>query len=204
MKTIARFVLAAAALALLVGVLRHAAQADQPKTPPSAEALLKALAEAGKPGPEHMKLQPLVGQWTFTLRFWTDPSQPPAELHGTVDRKWIMDGRFIQETARGTCAKTGKTFEGMSLVGYDAAQKKFSLAKACSLTGTLASGLVSCDSTGTRFECVREECCPLTGQKIKGRDELVIENNDRIVLNVYKTFNDREVKVGEMVSIRQK
>jgi hypothetical protein len=194
----------AVALALLYGVALRVTQAGEKKTPPSPEAFLKALAEAGKPGPEHKKLQPLVGQWTFTMKFWTDPSQPPAELKGTIDRKWIMDGRFIQETARGECAKTGKTFEGMGLVGYDAGQKKFTLVKACSLCGTISSGLVSADSSGTRFECVKEECCPLTAQKIKGRDELVIESNDRIVLNIYKTFNDREVKVGEMVSIRQK
>jgi len=193
-----------AALALLGGVLLHVSQAGEPKTPPSPDELLKALADAGKPGAEHKKLQPLVGQWTFTMKLWTDPSQPPAELRGAIERKWIMDGRFIQETARGECAKTGKTFEGMGLVGYDAGQKKFSLVKACGLCGTISSGLVSCDSTGTRFECVKEECCPLTAQKIKGRDELVIESKDRIVLNFYKTINDREVKVGEMVTIRQK
>jgi hypothetical protein len=204
MKKISRFVSAAAALALLCGMLLHMTRAAEPKTPPTPEAFLKALAEAGKPGPEHMKLQPLVGQWTYTMKLWTDPGQPPAEFKGTIERKWIMDGRFIQETARGVCAKTGKSVEGMGLVGYDPAQKKFSIVKACSLCGTISSGLVSCDSTGTRFECVKEECCPLTAQKIKGRDELVIESNDRIVLNVYKTFNDREVKVGEMVSIRQK
>jgi hypothetical protein len=201
MKVISKFVCAAAALALLL----HATQAgESKKAPPSPEVFLKALAEAGKPGIEHAKLQPLVGQWTFTMKFWTDPTQPPGELKGTIERKWIMDGRFIQETAHGTCAKTGKTFEGMALVGYDSGQKKFSLVKACGLCGTISSGLVSCDSSGTRFECVKEECCPLTAQKVKGRDELVIENNDRIVLNIYKTINDREIKVGEIVSIRQK
>jgi hypothetical protein len=204
MKAIAKFACVAGALALLSGVLLHATGAGEPKTPPSPEAFLKALAEAGKPGVEHQKLQPFVGQWTFTMRFWTDPAQPPAELQGTVERKWIMDGRFIQETARGTCPKTGKTFEGLGLVGYDPAQKKFSLVKACNLSGTISSGLASCDSSGTRFECVKDECCPLSGQKIKARDEVVIESNDRIVLNLYKTINDREVKVGEMVSIRQR
>jgi len=203
MTTVSRLV-CAAALALLVGALFYVARADEPKTPPSAEALLQALAEAGKPGPEHKKLQPFVGQWTFTLKLWADPSQSPAELKGTIDRKWIMEGRFVQETAHGECAKTGKSFEGMGLLGYDAAQKKFTSVKACSLIGTISSGLVTCDSTGTRFECVKEEVCPLTAQKIKGRDEIVIESNDRIVVNVYKTLNDREVKVGEMVSIRQK
>src|SRR5262245_9642706 len=97
MKTISRFV-CSAALALLGGAVIHVSQAQEPKTPPSPEAFLKALAEAGQPGPEHKKLQPLVGQWTFTMKFWTDPSQPPAELKGTIERKWIMDGRFIQET----------------------------------------------------------------------------------------------------------
>jgi hypothetical protein len=204
MRTILKSLGAAVALALLLGVMFQATQADEPKTPPSPEALLKALAEAGKPGVEHKKLEPFVGQWTFTMKLWTDPSQAPAEAKGTIERKWIMDGRFVQETARGECAKTGKTFEGMTLVGYEAAQKKFSVVKVCGVCGTITSGLATCNSSGTRFECVREECCPLTAQKIKARDEVVIESNDRIVVNLYKTINDHEMKVGEIVSIRQK
>ena len=204
MKPILRTMGMAAALALGLVVLANLSLAQDAKAPPSPEALLKALAEAGKPGVEHKKLEPFVGQWTFTMKLWTDPSQTPAELKGTIERKWIMGGRFVQETARGACAKTGKTFEGMGLLGYDAAQKKFTCVKACDLSGTISSGLVTCDSSGTRFECVKEECCPLTAQKIRARDEVVVENNDRIVVNLYKTINDREVKVGEIVSIRQK
>jgi hypothetical protein len=204
MKMTLKLLGAAAALALLLGVLFQSAPADEPKAPPTPEALLKALAEVGKPGAEHKKLEPFVGQWSFTMKLWTDPNQSPAELKGTIERKWIMDGRFVQETARGQCATTGKTVEGLGLLGYDAAQKKFTGVRACGLCGTLSSGLITCDSSGTRFECVKEECCPLTAQKIKGRDEIVIENSDRIVMNSYKTFNDREVKVAELVSIRQK
>jgi len=204
MKTISRSVCAPAAWTLLCGVLFQVTRADEPKKPPTPEALLKALAEAGKPGAEHKKLQPFVGRWTFTMKFWTDPSQPPAELKGRIERKWIMDGRFVQETARGECAKTGKAFEGMGLLGYDPAQKKFTLVKACSLCGTISSGLVTCDSSGTRFECVKEECCPLTAQKIKGRDEVVIESNDRRFVNVFKTIDGKELKVMEIVSIRKK
>jgi hypothetical protein len=138
------------------------------------------------------------------MKLWTDPNQAPAELKGTIERKWIMDGRFVQETARAECAKSGKTFEGLGLLGYDAAQKKFTFVKACSLCGTISSGLVTCNSSGTRFECVKEECCPLTAERIKARGEVVIENHDRIVMHFYKTINDREVKVGEIVSVRQK
>src|SRR6516162_4389465 len=85
MKTISKFVCAAAALALLAGVLLHVTQANEPKALPNPEAFLKALAEAGKPGPEHKKLQPFVGQWTYTMKLWTDPGQPPAEFKGTIE-----------------------------------------------------------------------------------------------------------------------
>src|SRR5262249_4170145 len=82
---------------------------ENTKSPASPADLLKLLADSGKPGPEHQKLQPLVGDWTFTLKLWTDPGQSPAELKGTVERKWIMDGRFVQETVKGEY--NGKSFE---------------------------------------------------------------------------------------------
>src|SRR6266852_1226653 len=118
MKTILKTVSMTTALALMLALVIAQTQAGEKKLPPSPQDLLKALAEAGKPGPEHKKLQPFVGNWTFTMKVWTDPSQTPAELKGTIERKWIMDGRFVQESVRSECAKTGKTFEGMGLVGY--------------------------------------------------------------------------------------
>src|SRR5262245_54307356 len=115
MKTMLRAMGMTVALALVLTVLAGRTWADDAKSPPTPEALLKALAEAGKPGAEHEKLQPFVGDWTFILRLWTDPSQPPAELKGTVERKWIMGGRFVQETVKGE--RDGKSFEGLGLLG---------------------------------------------------------------------------------------
>jgi hypothetical protein len=170
------------------------------KVPESPAALLKALAEAGKPGPEHKKLEPFVGSWTLTVKLWTDPNQPPAEAKGTVERKWILGGRFVQESAKVQCH--GKSFEGLGLLGYDRAQKKFTAVRACGLCGTIGYGLATCNDSGTRFECTKEECCPLTGQKIKGRDEILIESKDRIVMNIFKTLNGKEVKVMQIVTVR--
>ena len=113
-----------------------------------------------------------------------------------------MGGRFVQETAKVEC--DGKSFEGMGLFGYDKAQKKFTAVKVCGLCGTISHGLATCTDSGTKFECTKEECCPLTGQKIKGRDEIVIENNDKIVVNVFKTIEGKEVKVMEIVTLRKK
>jgi hypothetical protein len=201
MKPIVKATCLTLVLAFSLGMLPGLTRAeDAPKLTP--DALMKALAQAGQPGAEHKKLEPLVGDWTFTLKLWTDPSQPPAELQGTVERKWIMGGRFVQETVKGEFA--GKQFEGLGLLGYDNAQKKYTSVKVCGLCGKISHGLSTCDASGTKFECANEECCPLTGQKVKGRDELVIESNDRIVLNVFKTLDGKEVKVMEIVSTRKK
>src|SRR5262249_25445915 len=109
MKALLKATGAAAALALLLTLLVPWTQAGGAKAPPSPQELPKARAEAGKPGAEHKKLQPFVGEWAFTMKVWTDPTQPPAELTGRIERKWIMDGRFVQEALRGACAKSGKT-----------------------------------------------------------------------------------------------
>src|SRR5438552_16689150 len=154
------------------------AWAEDAKSPPSPDAVLKALAEAGKPGPEHKKLQSFVGDWDLTLKLWTNPSQPPAEVKATAERKWIMGGRFIQETVKGEYE--GKAFEGLGLVGYDRGRKQYTVVKVCGLCGTISHSLASCSNSGTKFECAREDCCPLSGQKVKGRDEVIIESNDRI------------------------
>ena len=202
MRAIVKAMGMTAALALVLAVLAGVSWAADAKGLPSPDVLLNALADAGKPGAEHQKLQPFVGDWTFTLKVWTDPSQPPAEVNGTVERKWIMGGRFIQESVQGECH--GKVFEGLGLLGYDNAQKKFTAVRACGLCGTISHGLATCDSSGTKFVCAKEECCPLTGQKIQGRDEIRVENNDRIVMSMYRTVQGKEVKAMEIVSLRKR
>src|SRR3982074_2576676 len=112
MKTFLKTASLAAALALVLTLLVGLTQAGRAKTPPNPPEPLKARAAAGEPGAEHKKLQPFVGNWTFTMKVWSDPSQPPAELKGVTERKWIMDGRFVQESVRGERATTGKSLEG--------------------------------------------------------------------------------------------
>jgi hypothetical protein len=176
--------------------------ADDAKSAPSPVAVLKALAESGRPGEEHKKLQPFVGDWNDSLKLWTDPNQPPAELKLTAQRKWILGGRFVQESFKGEL--DGETFEGMGVLGYDSAQKKFTISQFCGLASTASSSLATSNESGRTFNCATEECCPLSGEKLKGRDEIVIESNDRIVTNIYKTVDGKEAKVMEIVNVRKK
>jgi len=189
-------------LALAIGLTATAglARAEEAKLP-SPAAFLTAIAEAGKPGPEHQKLTPFIGDWALTVKLWTDPNQPPVEASGTVQSKWIMGGRFVQQNVKTEC--NGKSFEGLGLLGYHPGEKKFTSVRACGLCGTVSHALTTLDASAKTFTCSTEECCPLTGQKVAGRDEVIIESDDKIITNVYKTVGGREVKVMQMVSTRK-
>jgi hypothetical protein len=45
--------------------------------------------------------------------------------------------------------------------------------------------------------------CPLTGENVKGRDEVVIAWPNKTVMSVFQTLNGKEVKTMEIVSIRK-
>ncbi len=111
-----------------------AADAALPQTP---EAVIQTMKKLGKPGPDHAKLKPLAGSWDYTAKFWLDPSQPPLTSKGTLERKLILGGRFLEERAQGVGFDGEPGFEHFGLVGYDTAQKKFTSNWACSMgTGT--------------------------------------------------------------------
>ncbi len=203
MTTILKTTCLSAVLLFGVALLPGVGGADDAKAIPSPKTVLTALAEAGKPGAEHQKLAPFIGDWNVTMRMWTDPSHPPAEMKGTVESRWILGGRFVQETLRGECPE-GKSFEALGFLGYDAAQKKFTAVRVCGFCGKTMTTASTADASGRKFECATEECCPLSGEKVKGRDEIDVERNDRIVTSVYKTVNGKEFKAMEVVATRRK
>src|ERR1051326_8300687 len=71
-----------------------------------------------KRGPEHKVLQSLVGNYDAKVKFWMDPSKPPTETTGVMNRKMILGGNFLQENSKGKFMD--KPFAGMGAVGYDA------------------------------------------------------------------------------------
>src|SRR5262245_8687277 len=71
------------------------------------------LEKFGPPGPEHKLLEPLVGNWNAKVKFWTDPTQPPQASDGTLVRKSLFNGRFVQEDYDGKMM--GQPFQGLGL-----------------------------------------------------------------------------------------
>jgi hypothetical protein len=162
------------------------------------------MAEAGKPGPEHTRLEPLAGSWTYTCKFWLDPTKAPLESKGTIERKWILGGRFLEERVTGTSFDGKPGFEGFGLIGYDNGRQKYTSSWACNMGSGTCAGLGNADSTGSKLTFQTESFCPLRKKIVKGREEIRIESSDRTVAESYAIEDGKEIKVMELVAVRAK
>jgi hypothetical protein len=79
--------------------------------------------EYATPNENHKVLDAFVGNWDYTVKWWSSPNSQPEISRGTSEVKWIMGGRFLEQTSKGTSKV--QPFEGMGITGYDNAKKKY-------------------------------------------------------------------------------
>jgi Protein of unknown function (DUF1579) len=96
-----------------------------PSAAPSAEAMqamMEAMQKAGTPGEAHKKLSPMVGTFDTKVTMFM-PGMPPMQSTGTTVSKWVLDGRFIQQSFDGDFM--GMPFHGIGFTGYDNTKAKY-------------------------------------------------------------------------------
>ncbi len=91
--------------------------ADPPPAQPGMDEMMKVMAEGAKVGEQHKQLGKYVGDWTYTIKMWMDPSAPPMDMTGTMHADALLGGRFVQSVWKGDFM--GAPFEGHSTEGYD-------------------------------------------------------------------------------------
>lgn len=198
----ARALGACAVLALVLSVAIGPAAAQEGANSPSPEEIARIMAEVGTPGPEHERLAQLAGSWTYTCKLWMDPSQPAIETKGTVERKPILGGRFLEETYTGTGPDGKPGFEGRNLLGYDNAQKKYTSTFICSIGTGVCTGLGVADESGT-LTYQTQAYCPVKQGTMHGKDVVRIAS-DKVVIESYWIEDGKEIKAMELVSVRQR
>jgi hypothetical protein len=177
-----------------------AADKDKPKA--TAEPNLEAYLKAAQPGPEHKRLEPLAGSWNVGVKMWMDPSKPPTESKGTAERKWILGGRFLQEAVKGEFL--GQPFEGGGLTGYDNLQKKYIGVWVDNMSTGMSHSVGTADESGKVFTFTREDFDPVSGKKVKSRDIIRIESEDKHSMDMFKEGPDgKEIKGMELVFTRK-
>ena len=166
------------------------------------ESMIKMMQEMSAPGKEHEALKPLVGSFTCTTKMSTAPGAPPTESTGTVERKWILGNRYIQEEFKATMM--GMPFEGIGITGYDKMQKFYHSYWIDSMgTGTW-SMTGTADAAGKVLTFTGENFDPMSMSKKKGRSTTDMTDPNKHVLKMYDTGPDgKEFMNFEMTCTRK-
>jgi len=168
----------------------------------AADEMMKKMMEYSTPGKEHEALKPLIGSWTCAVKFWMAPGTPPDESTGTMERKWIFGGRFLQEDYKGTAG--GMPFEGMGLLAYDKGQKRYDSSWMDSMSTGIMRMTGSADASGKTFTFTGENFDCMEGKVVKGRSTMEIVNNDKQIMKMFTPGPDgKEFQNFEMVVTRK-
>jgi hypothetical protein len=118
-------------------------------------------------------------------------------------RRWILNGRFLEEKVSGTNFDGSPGFEAVGLLGYDNAQQRYPSAWASTMGTGTCNGVGESDSSGKRFVFTTEAHCPVQKRVVRGREEIRIETSDCVVAESYILVNGEEMKMMEMVAVRK-
>ena len=161
------------------------------------------IEKFGPPGPEHKQLESLVGNWRATCKTWKDPGQKPEVSEGTLMRKPIMGGRFLQEDFTGMIA--GKSFQGLGTIGFDRAKQKYVASWIDSMSTAIHISYGTYDESAKTWTFKQEEVCPITSKRVKMRDRLQIVNANVQHMEMFRQLGDeKEFRTMEIHLTRQK
>jgi hypothetical protein len=120
-------------------------EAAQPGMPSAEEIqqMQAAMAEAGKPGPEHEALAKRAGEWTTTTRFDMGEGQPAMTSTGTAKISMILGGRFQVEDGEGTMM--GQPYTSHKMLGFNKATRKYEGV----WTYTMSTGMMTMSGAST-------------------------------------------------------
>lgn len=176
-------------------------EAAKPAAPAGPEGMMDPKMMAlMMPGPEHKKLDSMVGTFDAVCKFTMAPGAPEMTSKGTATNKWVLDGHFVEMTFTGDMM--GQAFHGMGFMGYNNMSKQFESYWIDSMgTGMMMStGSVSAD--GKTFNWSGECDDPMAGKRVKMRSVNKITDAGYI-MEMYSPGPDgKEVKNGEITFTR--
>jgi len=156
---------------------KPAAQAMDPK------AMQEMMAKLAAPGPQHERFKKLAGDWSLTVKWTMDPSQPMQVTNSTATITTLMDGRYYQEQTSGEMM--GMPFHGMGLTGYDNVLKKYQSVWIDNMgTGIMRSEGMA-DASGNVVNWTGEYADPMTGKIAKERMVTRFTDDNHYIFEMY-------------------
>ena len=182
-SSIRRFTLSVTLLALLAVPAMAGDKEAHGAEAPDMEAAMAAMQAAATPGEHHSFLASLEGDWSFAMKVWMQPGQPPMENPGTSKKTMLMGGRFLQEEVAGSMM--GNTFNGFGMTAYDNTAGEFINTWLDSMGTTIAIARGQRD--GDTLEMHGEYLDPMSKQTMKVRYVTRKVDDDKHVFEYYMT-----------------
>jgi hypothetical protein len=176
---------------------------------PSETEMMAMMMEMAKPGENHKLLAHGVGTWSYTVKMWMDPKNPPNESSGTAVIKETLGGRYFVGEHTGRFQMPGPDgkmmdmdFKGVSTEGYDNAKKVF----VATWMDNMGTGIMLMEGTYDSMNkslTYRGETEMMPGMKTKIREVIKITDKDHHTLEWYEDRGGTEVKTMEIAYTRK-
>jgi hypothetical protein len=171
---------AVAALGMLVTASAFAADPA-----PDQKAMMEKMTKAATPGAPHAMLAKMAGEWTATVKFQMDPSQPWQEVTGASVVTVLMDGRYIQES--NTSVMMGMPFAGIGVTGYDNVLGKYVSTWIDNMGTGIMTSTGAADASGKVITWSGVMSDPMTGKSAKERMITTVTDDNHHTFEMYST-----------------
>ena len=149
------------------------------------EEVMKKWQEYSTPGEGHAALNPLVGNWDYTMKHWMSADASAEESTGTSESKWILGGRFVEQFVNGTAM--GQPFEGRGIVGYDNSKKAYDSIWLDNMSTGLMTSSAAYDSATKVLEEKGSFFCPMINGQRTFRAVTKITDDNSHIYEMYMT-----------------
>lgn len=151
-------------------------------------ALMGTIPNAPEPGPEHQRLQALIGDWKAETKAWGCPGAPVEQGKGTLSNFWMLDGRFVGQEYKSRAQRP--KYKGLGALGYDNVKKMYTSVWLDTTGTSIYTAAGSCDASGKVFTLEGIDRDPVTGTPLRCRSTLRIIDEKKYTFELFKEGSD--------------
>src|SRR5262249_42065280 len=141
------------------------------------------MTKAATPGPQHAMLMKMAGDWTCTVKYQMDPSQPWQTSQSTATITSLMDGRYTQEVTSGQMM--GAPFNGMGIYGFDNVTGKYVSTWIDNMGTGIMTSVGTADASGKVINWTGTMNDPITGKLSKHRMVTTVTDDDHHTFDMF-------------------
>lgn len=156
---------------------------EPPKMTPQEQAEMEKWMAAGTPGAPHKALEPLVGTFHVKASMWHAPGAPPEVSEGVSENRWIMGGRYLEQTFKGSMM--GMPFEGVGYTGYDNIKKRYWGTWMDSMSTAIMTSNGKTTDGGKTFTFDATMSDAISGKDMKIKEKMVVKSADEHIFEMW-------------------